>query len=246
MSFTEVLSHIEARLHQLITTPEMWSTGSFENIELQAVQLLEVAHVAAGAHAKTAYGVMFRYRKHLASSAFGCNWMNQSSERKTSPELCLVLKKFLATEWTAIMLQGTPNEKELSITDIGDADLYRLAAQIRPVCIPEGKKKLRWLENVPFDMRRSSFLWDAKPGKKAKGLIPVATVRTLHTYGFYGLFKPSLAEVYAEVNRLPRDVQDQVVAFCLTGPVDVEDLNLEKAALYKGYHVAHVDLYRAV
>ena len=34
-----------------------------------------------------------------------------------------------------------------------------------------------------------------KPTDKATGLKPLCTIKTYHTYGYHGLFKPSIAEV---------------------------------------------------
>lgn len=67
-------------------------------------------------------------------------------------------------------------------------------------------------------------------------------IRTLHTYGSPCFFKPSVAEVLAQI---PDDMLEGVVAFETRGPSDVADMNRESEALNAGFHVARTRLYGA-
>jgi hypothetical protein len=82
---------------------------------------------------------------------------------------------------------------------------------------------------------------DPKPAEEVKGLKPIRDIRTHHTYGYYGFFKPAIAEVLAQI---PEDILEQVVAFeIIKWPQDADDLNKELEALNAGYHVAITRLY---
>jgi hypothetical protein len=125
----------------------------------------------------------------------------------------------------------------LTIPEISDERLAELAKRIRPV-VRSRSNALAYIE--PCDLRRVSFIWDAKITRKASKLVKHATIRTLHTYGYYGLFKPSIAEVLAQI---PEDLIEQTVAFEVIGPKDASDLNREQEALNAGFHVAVTHLY---
>ena len=68
----------------------------------------------------------------------------------------------------------------------------------------------------------------------------VARIRTLHTYAYYGFFKPSIAEVLAQI---PSHLVDSVIAFETKGPGDADDLNDDRSALNAGFHAATTILY---
>lgn len=95
----------------------------------------------------------------------------------------------------------------------------------------------------PVHPRNVAFTWSPDLAERAEGLEEIARIRTLHTYGYHGFFKPSIAEVYAQI---PEYLLHEVVAFETNGPDTVHDLNRERDALNAGYHVAETILYRAV
>jgi hypothetical protein len=99
-------------------------------------------------------------------------------------------------------------------------------------------------EGINMDyLRRTAFLWDPEPAGEAKGIKPVRTVQTYHTWAYYGFFKPDIGECLAQI---PADLLDVVVAFELVkGPETSDDLNKEKEALNAGYHVAQTTYYVA-
>jgi hypothetical protein len=126
---------------------------------------------------------------------------------------------------------------------INDDDLDRLWSHMKALHVSKDDRELYWVKG-PSDLRGVAYTWDPKLGEKAEGLDPLVTIRTLHTWSYYGFFKPSIAEVCAAINKLPREVQDKVVAFHLTGPDDAHDLNHEIEAVDAGYHVAYATLYQ--
>lgn len=124
----------------------------------------------------------------------------------------------------------------MKIPKLTNERLAELQATIKPV-IRDGKD-LWYIEDV--DPRNIAFTWDPKPTEKATGLKLLCTARTLHTYGYHGFFKPSIAEVLAQV---PADLVDKAVAFEVNGPGTADDLNQEKEALDAGFHVAQTSFY---
>ena len=93
---------------------------------------------------------------------------------------------------------------------------------------------------APVDPRTASFIWAPLDRRYVAGIEPWRQVRTLHTYGHPALFKPSIAEVLAQ---LTGDLSG-VVGFTIKGPDDADDLNREREAMNAGFHVAVVTLWR--
>jgi hypothetical protein len=125
------------------------------------------------------------------------------------------------------------------IPSISDLELGVLLRGIRPTY--RFNDTLHYIE--PCDPRRAAYTWDPKPAEEATGLTPLRDVRTYHTFGYYGFFKPSVAEVLAQI---PSDLIESVVAFeIVESPQDAADLDKEREALNAGYHVAVTRLYGA-
>jgi len=86
-----------------------------------------------------------------------------------------------------------------------------------------------------------AYTWEPKPTTRATGLRPVRDIITYHAWGYYALFKPSIAEVLAQI---PAELCEQVVAFeIVDSPKTTDDLHREQEALDAGYHVATTRLY---
>ena len=137
--------------------------------------------------------------------------------------------------------------KELSIPVISDEELMRRYLKIKPVTDAHGKKY--WLRNYSIDeMRNTSFF--------CRRITDISTAvgealsnhtyydfQCLHTFGYHGFFKPSVAEVLAQI---PQDIYEQYVidAFELIDiPTSVDYLNKFKNATKQGFHVSIVRLY---
>ncbi len=94
----------------------------------------------------------------------------------------------------------------------------------------------------PVDPRGVAFSWDPIPTEKAMGIMPVRDITTYHSFGYYGNFKPSVAEVLAMI---PQELVDEVVAFeIIKSPETADDLNRNSGARDAGYHVATTRLYK--
>ncbi len=124
-----------------------------------------------------------------------------------------------------------------SIPLVTDSRLKQLASKIRPV-VRNRNNALAYIE--PCNLRNIAFAWDPKITRKASNLVKHATIKTLHTWSYYGFFKPTIAEVLAQI---PEDLIEDTVAFEVIGPSMASDLNREKEALDAGFHVAMTHLY---
>jgi hypothetical protein len=144
------------------------------------------------------------------------------------------------------------------IPEVSRERIEELARKIRPVVhfVPKGEGEegvrrgefgsengeLRYIE--PVDLFGVAYTWDAKPAEPATGLAPVRDITTFHTWGYYGLFKPSIAEVLAQI---PDDLIDRVVAFEIVGAPGTRDdlFGTEEAARITndGYHAATTRLF---
>lgn len=131
-------------------------------------------------------------------------------------------------------------ERHYSIPEVSRRHVEHVLGWIRPVVSFEGEK--RYIRKCgPFDV---AYTWAAKPRwfSASPGLTEVARIRTLHRYGYHGFFKPSLAEVVAQI---PADLVHEIDAFEIVAwPQTVTELNQELYALNRGYHVATTALYK--
>jgi len=126
--------------------------------------------------------------------------------------------------------------KRFAIPQISDEQIQALR-HIHPV----EQSGRGWIEMKWPDPRRASFLWNPEPSGVREDLQEICRVRTLHTFGYHGFFKPSIAEVLAQI---PPELLGAVVAFETKGPETAEDLNKNIDALNAGFQVAETILYR--
>lgn len=69
----------------------------------------------------------------------------------------------------------------------------------------------------------------------------IADIKMLHTYNYYGFFKPTVGEV---IRQIPKRMLKEVVAFeILAGALGIN--SIYHAELNAGFHVSVVRLYRA-
>ncbi|MBN1326214.1 hypothetical protein JW977_04545 [Candidatus Falkowbacteria bacterium] len=137
--------------------------------------------------------------------------------------------------------------KKSWIPEISEEKLNKLCQRIKPVIrfSRKGKKLFRSSVGAPRYIKQvdphDAFLWDPKLGKKVKGLKRLSDIFTYHTFAYASFFKPSIAEVIAQI---PEDLLDKVVAFeIIGGPRTSDDLNNNPEATHAGYHVATTRLY---
>lgn len=135
------------------------------------------------------------------------------------------------------------------IQKVSKERIRELAERIVPVVrFAEGEKGLfRSHQGFPYtiepvDLWEMAYTWDPKAAAKVeKELVTLRDITTYHGYGHYALFKPSVAEVLAQI---PEDLIDQVTHFEIVwSPDTAADLHGE--AFNAGYHEAKTRLYVA-
>ncbi len=128
-------------------------------------------------------------------------------------------------------------EKEKYIPLKARSELEHLASRI--ITLIGGKA----IENC--DIVNESFTWSPKfdESRELAPMKPLVDFTTYHSYGYYGFFKPSIAEVLAQI---PEVLLQRVVAFeIVSQPETADDLNEQAEATNAGYHVATTRLFEA-
>jgi len=83
------------------------------------------------------------------------------------------------------------------------------------------------------DIFHTAFRWSPVATTRAMGLVRMAEITTYHTYGYYGFFKPTIAEV---ISQIPDEYLKDVVAFETGGDVRLtedEEHHVATTILYK-------------
>jgi hypothetical protein len=145
-----------------------------------------------------------------------------------------------------MLAANTP--EQISIPKLPKKRVQELAKRIRPVMRFTHSKKARRLTLdekgayyylKPVDLFGTAFTWPGVPKAdvRAPRLQKLQTVTTYHPWAYYGFFKPTIAEVIAQI---PEDILDQVIAFELEPPENpLEPWDI----VQHGNHVAQTTFY---
>ncbi len=137
----------------------------------------------------------------------------------------------------------------VSIPSISDEELKRRYEQIKPIISENGK--LYHLREFSFDQLTGiSYLWNHSEDKRDEvkenelEVLKGYDFSCIHRYGYYGLFKPSIADVLAQIDE---HILPFVKAFeIIESPQTVSDFHkdgLTSIIFDNGYHVSTVRLY---
>lgn len=135
--------------------------------------------------------------------------------------------------------------KKLEIPEINDKRLKELYQLLKPiVTIDEMKYLLR--EFTLQELRNQSYIWNRHEDKRdvvdPSRLETVDDFLCLHTWGYYGLFKPSIAEVLSQA---PESVIEQANTFeIIESPETREDVFKYKEVIDNGFHLSKVRAYK--
>ncbi len=135
--------------------------------------------------------------------------------------------------------------KKLEIPEIDDKRLKELYHLLKPiVTINEMKYLLR--EFTLQELRNQSYIWNRHEDKRdiidPNKLETVDDFLCLHTWGYYGLFKPSIAEVLSQA---PESVIEQANTFeIIESPETREDVFKYKEVIDNGFHLSKVRAYK--
>ena len=135
--------------------------------------------------------------------------------------------------------------KKLEIPEIDDKRLKELYQLLKPiVTIDEMKYLLR--KFTLQELRNQSYIWNRHEDKRdivdPNKLETVDDFLCLHTWGYYGLFKPSIAEVLSQA---PESVIEQANTFeIIESPETREDVFKYKEVIDNGFHLSKVRAYK--
>ena len=135
--------------------------------------------------------------------------------------------------------------KKLEIPEIDDNRLKELYRLLKPiVTIDEMKYLLR--EFTLQELRNQSYIWNRTEDKRdvvdSSKLETVNDFLCLHTWGYYGFFKPSIAEVLSQA---PENVIEQANTFeIIESPETREDVFKYKEVIDNGFHLSKVRAYK--
>ena len=135
--------------------------------------------------------------------------------------------------------------KKFEIPEIDDKRLKELYQLLKPlVTIDEMKYVLR--EFTLQELRNQSYIWNRHEDKRdivdSSRLETVDDFLCLHTFGYYGLFKPSIAEVLSQA---PESVIEQANTFeIIESPETREDVFKYKEVIDNGFHLSKVRAYK--
>ncbi|MBR5227267.1 MAG: hypothetical protein IKV94_01340 [Clostridia bacterium] len=134
----------------------------------------------------------------------------------------------------------------MSIPKITKEELLNRYEHIKPVVTVNGK--LYYLrEFTPKELSNLSYIWNISEdireevGEKELEILADKNFVCLHSYGYYGLFKPSIAEVLSQI----KDYDIPFVsAFEIIESPKISKDSFSSIAFNNGYHVSTVRLYR--
>jgi len=133
----------------------------------------------------------------------------------------------------------------LYIPNIPEEKLLELYSNIRPIVKIDGKKYLL-KDFKPEELREHSYIWDADKDKREiveeETLEIIQDFHCLHTWAYYGVFKPTIAEVLAQ---MPIESREQANFFEIVDqPRTVDDLSRNQVITDAGYHLSIVRTYK--
>ena len=134
----------------------------------------------------------------------------------------------------------------VSIPKISREELLERYEHIKPIVEIDGKKYfLR--EFTEKELTNISYIAHVQQNKRDEvdmnKYIPLADMdfECIHSYGYPGFFKPSIAEVLAQLNKHDLGI---ISAFeIIEAPETAEDFYKNKNAFNNGFHVSTVRLY---
>jgi hypothetical protein len=123
---------------------------------------------------------------------------------------------------TAIPFEAAVLDRQWRVPEISDDRLAALMAQIQPACFDE-RGRLHFIKEI--DPRTKAFTWDPTltEALNMERYVELGSSLTYHSCGYYGLFKPSIAEVLAQV---PEELLSKAVAFSTELPEHRHDLSV--------------------
>ena len=135
---------------------------------------------------------------------------------------------------------------KVSIPKISKEELMARYKRIKPIVEIDGKKHFlrKYTEE---EITKTSYLWNADGDKREPVDMNLYCPMTewdfecIHKYGYYGFFKPSIAEVLAQIPEM--DVPFVNAFEIIEQPKTPEDFSKNKIVFDNGFHISKVRLY---
>ena len=134
----------------------------------------------------------------------------------------------------------------VSIPEISRDELISRYQRIKPI-VEINKKKYFLRDFNEDELTNTSYIWHRHTDRRELVDLYLLVARPefdfeyLHTYGYHGLFKPSIAEVLAQIPELELDFVD---AFeIIKSPRNWNDLVRNQIVFDNGFHISKVRLY---
>lgn len=138
---------------------------------------------------------------------------------------------------------------EVSIPKISDEEMIKRYKQIKPVITVNGKLHY-FREYTLEELSKISYLWDYEEdvreevGKDELEVLEGRDFVCLHSYSYYGFFKPSVGEVLSQIKEhdLPFVKAFEIIESPQTAD-DFHNDSFTSIAFDNGYHISTVRLY---
>ena len=140
---------------------------------------------------------------------------------------------------------------EVSIPKISDEEMMKRYKQIKPVITVNGKLHY-FREYTLEELSDISYLWNYEEdvreevGKDELEVLEGRDFVCLHSYSYYGFFKPSVGEVLSQINE--HNLYFVKAFEIIEKPQTADDFHKDSftsIAFDNGYHVSTVRLYGA-
>jgi hypothetical protein len=135
--------------------------------------------------------------------------------------------------------------KKLEIPEIDNKRLRELYNLLKPiVTIDEAKYLLK--KYTLQELRNQSYFWNRQEDKRnivePSKLETVEDFLCLHTWDYYGMFKPTVAEILSQA---PEKVIEEANTFeIIEIPQTLQDIYKYKEVINNGYHLSKVRAYK--
>lgn len=128
--------------------------------------------------------------------------------------------------------------EKIHLNLLSDEKLSRLNDRIIPIIEKDGKKYTCKKKYTLEQIKGESYIWSKEKFTKevdVSNLKILTHVKMLHGYGYYGFFKPSIAEILSQI---PKEYIEDTVAFEI-----IDTYPMSGDAFDDGYHTSSVRLY---
>ena len=124
------------------------------------------------------------------------------------------------------------------IREISNEELLALYKIVKPI-VTHDEIKFSLRNYSLEELRKYSYIWHSKEDSReiisSKIIEPIFEFTCFHRYDYYGLFKPTIAEVLSQI---PNIKSNKVNAFEIVKLYDTHD------SVNKGYHKSKVRTYK--